>query len=251
MKKIKRPTIPQRAKVRSLLQQEIISMCPFCDNTDVEYFEIHHIDNNPSNNQVENLILLCPTCYAKITKEDVLKETVKKVKKMLPVKSQIECASISIDSNMCSWEPYDNSSNAFYNNGNRKSPYPIINFSLINNSTKTVLLTMIRLMAKHFEGGLSGFSQPNLLKPIAKFQIKIPLENETTCFHLIDEIEVPPMKAFKLQVQLFWQGTKEILPFDGIAKLNFNFRFNNNIYISTSEIFLNCNDENSVTEILN
>jgi len=66
-----RSRIPQETKIRSLLQKEIGSICPFCDNDDVGHFQIHHIDENPSNNEVENLILVCPTCHSKITKGDI------------------------------------------------------------------------------------------------------------------------------------------------------------------------------------
>lgn len=71
--------IPKENKVRAELQQEIGSVCPFCDNTDVGHFEIHHIDENPSNNDTGNLLLLCPVCHSKITKGDIGQlETLKK-----------------------------------------------------------------------------------------------------------------------------------------------------------------------------
>ncbi|WP_339694938.1 HNH endonuclease [uncultured Roseivirga sp.] len=66
-----RNTIPQKTKVRAELQKEIDSVCPFCVSQDVGHFEIHHIDENPSNNILENLILICPTCHSKITKGDI------------------------------------------------------------------------------------------------------------------------------------------------------------------------------------
>ena len=66
-----RTNIPQLAKVKANLQKEIGSVCPFCDNEEVGHFEIHHIDENPSNNEVGNLLLLCPTCHSKITKGDI------------------------------------------------------------------------------------------------------------------------------------------------------------------------------------
>ncbi len=69
--KKKRTRIPKENKVRSELQKEIGSACPFCDNDDVGHFEIHHIDGNPSNNRLDNLLLVCPTCHSKITKEDI------------------------------------------------------------------------------------------------------------------------------------------------------------------------------------
>ncbi|MHB8871869.1 MAG: HNH endonuclease [Candidatus Doudnabacteria bacterium] len=67
----KRTRIPKENKVRSELQKEINSVCPFCENDDVGHFEIHHIDGNPSNNELNNLLLVCPTCHSKITKEDI------------------------------------------------------------------------------------------------------------------------------------------------------------------------------------
>ena len=66
-----RTGIPKQSKVRAELQKEIGSTCPFCNSDDVGHFEIHHIDENPSNNENRNLILLCPTCHSKITKGDI------------------------------------------------------------------------------------------------------------------------------------------------------------------------------------
>lgn len=66
-----RPSIPQLAKVRATLQKEIQSQCPFCENEEVGHFEIHHIDEDPSNNDTANLLLLCPICHSKITKGDI------------------------------------------------------------------------------------------------------------------------------------------------------------------------------------
>jgi NADPH-dependent 7-cyano-7-deazaguanine reductase QueF len=39
-----RTRIPKENKIRAELQKEIISFCPFCDNSDVGHFEIHYID---------------------------------------------------------------------------------------------------------------------------------------------------------------------------------------------------------------
>ncbi|GAB3723359.1 HNH endonuclease [Flavobacterium koreense] len=73
--KKRRPAIPQ--KIKSLLQKEINSKCPICPSEDVEHFQIHHIDENPENNNFENLLMLCPTCHSKITKKDInLKEVI-------------------------------------------------------------------------------------------------------------------------------------------------------------------------------
>lgn len=66
-----RTKIPKENKVRAELQKEVSSICPFCENSDVGHFEIHHIDENPSNHELGNLLLLCPNCHSKITKGDI------------------------------------------------------------------------------------------------------------------------------------------------------------------------------------
>lgn len=67
-------------KVRAILQKEIYSNCPFCQNSDVGHFHVHHIDEDPENNDLINLLMICPTCHSKITKRDISKEEVEKVK---------------------------------------------------------------------------------------------------------------------------------------------------------------------------
>lgn len=66
-----RTKIPQETKVRAMLQKEIGSICPFCDNEDAGHFQIHHIDDDPSNHAMENLLLVCAGCHSKITKNDI------------------------------------------------------------------------------------------------------------------------------------------------------------------------------------
>jgi hypothetical protein len=78
-----RRKIPQETKVRATLQQEIASACPFCKDISVGHFQIHHIDENPSNNELNNLILVCPNCHSKITKNDISKIMVIRKKKEL------------------------------------------------------------------------------------------------------------------------------------------------------------------------
>lgn len=79
--KKKRTTIPN--KLRALLQQEIKSSCPFCASHEVAHFEIHHIDENPSNNDKANLLMLCPICHSKITKGDITLDEVISMKNKL------------------------------------------------------------------------------------------------------------------------------------------------------------------------
>src|SRR5690606_25423579 len=125
----KRIPIPQLNKVRAILQQEINSKCPFCSSTDVGHFEIHHIDENPNNNKVDNLLLLCPTCHSKITKKDILIDEVLKVKQdKNNAYYNIQFVSVTIDNENCGWEQYENTPNTFQA-VKYKSLFPIFNFS--------------------------------------------------------------------------------------------------------------------------
>jgi len=69
----KRPK--QRKSISALtskkLYQEADNRCPFCDIADVAVLEIHHIDGDPSNNKIENLIVVCGNCHSKITRGEI------------------------------------------------------------------------------------------------------------------------------------------------------------------------------------
>lgn len=47
--------------------QEAASCCSFCNESNVAALEIHHLDEDPNNNVLENLLLVCSTCHSKIT----------------------------------------------------------------------------------------------------------------------------------------------------------------------------------------
>jgi hypothetical protein len=93
------------------------------------------------------LLLLCPTCHSKITKGDISRKKVEQVKATTSARQNIECATISVDTKNCSWDNYDNLENAFINNHTNNSEFPILNFSLINHTTKTILFKEIKLKA--------------------------------------------------------------------------------------------------------
>ncbi|WP_407556499.1 HNH endonuclease signature motif containing protein [Winogradskyella sp. 4-2091] len=242
MKK-KRSHIPQKNKVKAELQKEINSSCPFCDNTDVGHFQIHHVDEDPSNNSIDNLLLLCPTCHSKITKEDISKQTVINTKRNINNRaSKIEFISVSVDSDNCGWIPYDNvpfSFEAKY----LKSLFPIFNFSFINQSLKTVLLTRIALSVKKLPIGLAGphIPLPSILRPIIKYKIKMPLDGETINTELNDEIEIPQGRAFKFQVELYDETMERFKPPFSKYAIYFEFGFNNDMSYKIPMILLNSN----------
>ncbi len=62
MKRQKIPSMTQKA-----VFQEAASCCAFCSESVVSALEIHHVDEDPSNNDVTNLLLVCSSCHSKIT----------------------------------------------------------------------------------------------------------------------------------------------------------------------------------------
>lgn len=77
---------PISPKTRAELQKEINSRCPFCVNENVGHFQVHHIDENPENNDNKNLLMLCPNCHSKITKGDIARLTVENKKREITEK---------------------------------------------------------------------------------------------------------------------------------------------------------------------
>ena len=210
----KRKSIPQKNKVRSELQKEIGSKCSFCNNEDVGHFEMHHIDENPSNNINSNLLLVCPSCHSKITKKDILIDKVRKAKENLKFKDQkVKFISVSVDTENCSWQPIKNVSHAF-EAVKMKSLFPIFNFSFINQTEQTVLLTNIAITTKRLPIGLAGpeILLPNILRPIIKYKIKMPNDAESTNTILPEEIEIPQGRAFKFQIELYDESMERFKP---------------------------------------
>jgi 5-methylcytosine-specific restriction endonuclease McrA len=55
-----------RYRERSFAKYE--HKCAVCGwDEDEDVLEVHHIDENRSNNSIDNLIILCPTCHRKLT----------------------------------------------------------------------------------------------------------------------------------------------------------------------------------------
>jgi endogenous inhibitor of DNA gyrase (YacG/DUF329 family) len=71
------------AKIQKLLQKEINSRCPICGNEEVDHFQIHHIDEDRTNNEDKNLIMLCPICHSKVNKGDINKVEILNLKNKL------------------------------------------------------------------------------------------------------------------------------------------------------------------------
>ncbi len=247
MTKKLRIKIPQETKVRAQLQQEINSICPFCGNNDVGHFQIHHIDENPKNNLYSNLILICANCHSKITKGDISHIQVEKVKSHLPNK-RIEIVNIGIDSRNCSWTS-DNIPNVFLDHISKKSPFPILDFSFINHSKQTILLTAIKIKVKHLSSPLSGIPTPMSLKSFVKYKISLPLNDDEITHQLDEQLQIPAEQAFRFQIELYEKWMEETYELDGRTVIYFIFLFGA-FSIKAPKIFLNCKDENEKMNIV-
>ena len=43
------------------------AVCGYHDDDDISLLDVHHIDEDRDNNQLDNLIVLCPNCHRKVT----------------------------------------------------------------------------------------------------------------------------------------------------------------------------------------
>jgi hypothetical protein len=195
-----RRRIPIPNKVRALLQKEINSICALCPSQDVDHFEIHHIDENPSNNIISNLLMVCPTCHSKITKGDISRQVVIEKKISLQRNVDLEIVQVIIDAN-CSWEnqhhPY-----AFYKVKSNKSQYPILDFTLINHFRKTIILRNVKLQVKYLPKGLSGILIPGNVPMLGEYRIFIDGSGGTFTVKDFQPIQVRGEQAFRFKVEI-------------------------------------------------
>lgn len=239
--------IPKENKIRAELQKEINSICPFCDNDDVGHFEIHHIDEDPSNNDIKNLLLLCRICHSKITKGDVLQNKVLSIKGGLINRTLgVEFVSAFIDSENCSWVKSDKP-NVFFNAGNTKCKFPIIGFTFINHTNRTLVLKAIRLKPHRLQQGINGIPQVQVIKSLIKYKMGI---KDESVLHLVEPLQLPSNQAMKFDVELYEDVCEnESIPPEGRIVLYFGFEFSNDITVSIPKIYLNCENENDAIKV--
>ncbi|HWZ22026.1 MAG TPA: hypothetical protein VNW06_05195, partial [Cytophagaceae bacterium] len=213
-------------------------------NDDVGHFEIHHIDKNTSNNQLPNLLLLCPLCHSKIEKDDISHNEVVKIKARLVagIKNKIKLTSINIDSKNCSWVAHEEIDNVFFDKESVKSPFPILDFNFINHSDKTITLKAIRIKKKSLSSGISGLMcEPRMVKLLTKY--KIQLKGENTKYKVMETFQVPTKQAFRFQAELFEGDAKYPTSIEGRNILHFSFEFSDEITVNSPSVYFNFIDE--------
>ena len=58
------------------------AVCGYNEDNDISLLEVHHIDEDRSNNEINNLIILCPNCHRKLTSQKyILVDRIKIIKK--------------------------------------------------------------------------------------------------------------------------------------------------------------------------
>ena len=60
-----RIALPKTTEKRAF--QQAASVCGFCPEHEIASLQVHHIDRDPSNNVLDNLLVVCATCHTKIT----------------------------------------------------------------------------------------------------------------------------------------------------------------------------------------
>lgn len=76
--------------------QQAGSSCAFCSEADVASLQVHHLDENPSNNSFENLLLVCANCHTKITAGVLSEADVRLKKRQLDWAPKATTAAVSV-----------------------------------------------------------------------------------------------------------------------------------------------------------
>ena len=63
--------------------QEAASVCGFCREHEIASLQVHHIDGDPSNGTLENLLVVCASCHAKITRGVISEANVRTKKRQV------------------------------------------------------------------------------------------------------------------------------------------------------------------------
>jgi hypothetical protein len=233
------------AKIRYRLQKEVNSKCPFCDDQDVEYFDVHHIDEDSSNTVEHNLILICKKCHAKIGEGKITKEqVVEKKTNLTGAAANIEIYKINIISKNNCWKPFINTKNAFQLDWKKANDFPTFQFHILNNYDKTIVLSDIELKAKYLFSGFGDLPQPCEVPDSSVYHLIIKGGQEIHSIEKFKGVQIPSKQAFILNVEVFEQFKSERFNLENRMILYFTLKFSNNIVVNLSKILLNTENEN-------
>lgn len=239
-RKVRKPISP---KMRALLQKESQSRCPFCSNEDVQHHEVHHIDENPANNDAFNLILICRNCHGKITQGAISMKDVIIIKNNITTASSgIEIAAIQIDP-QCAWDVSEENPVAFFKGrDSNKHENPVLNITIINHQSRTIILHEIEPKVKGLYSGMSGPPpEPRVLKPLARYKIHIPGRSKKSKLAITEQIELPSGRPAQFQIEVAgYKGKNDKThKVSGRKVLFFKLGFSSNFKVTIPPVFIN------------
>lgn len=234
-------------KTKKYLQKEINSECPICANQEVGHFEIHHIDENPSNNKFENLLMLCPICHSKITKKEITKDEVIFIKNGISrISNKVEFINVFVEEKLYNWKPDEENNHIFHSKRNEKSisPHLTLNWSFINHLKRTIILKKIIYFGNYLPSGLNGPAIPTIITSMIKYKIPLTLNEKKHTVTFTEQIQVPESQGFQFQTEFFSKWKENVYSLSGRFYLDIIFEFSNNQKIEVPRLFFNCKSEN-------
>lgn len=241
----KKPRKPLSNKMRARLQKEINSKCPFCEDEDVEYFEAHHIDEDPSNTVLSNMLLLCRKCHSKVGERIITKQQTEHFKANLAnIGKNIEVYKIEVISENYCWRPYPHLKNAFRLEWEIANDFPIFQFHLVNNYNRTVVLTDIELQVKHLFSGFGDLPQPCEVPKSNVYNIFIESNKRVHKVNNFNGLQIPSKQAVTIQVEVAQKLDDVFINLDKRMILYFSLKFSGNILLDLPRIFINTDNEN-------
>lgn len=247
----KKPRKKLSPKLRSRLQKEVNSVCPFCSNEEVEYFEGHHIDEDRSNTIFQNMILICSICHTKIEEGVIKREQVEAVKNGLDVtNSKIEIYKISIAPNIDCWEEITNVRNAFRLLWEKGNDFPVFQIHFINHLDKTIVLMDVELTIKYIYNGMGDLPQPCEVPKSNACKILINPNKRIHKPEKFQGIQIPSKQAMIFETEVAYLFDNDYSNLDSKMILYFTLKFSNNILITVPRILINGEDENEGVKLL-
>lgn len=139
-----------------------------------------------------------------------------------------------IDEERCCW--YQKKERCFYKGELRKPEIPVIGFTLINHSARTIVMKTIRMIVKRLPSGLSGIPRASALESAAKYRLCINKLGENV-YPLRTPLQIPAGIAAKFDTEVFciMVGGVDIAPI-GRYVLYFSFDFNGNNFNGSTGI---------------
>lgn len=162
----------------------------------------------------------------------------------------VEIISFNIDDSVCGWYKHPHAENSFYPHNNTKSPFPILDFCLLNDSGKTLILKAIYGKSTRFDRGLSGkpTDEPRVLEPLDAYDLWLDSSLEYSVCEPRNKIEILDSRAIRFQVRLLIKNNGEsnwsYIPNEPMS-VQFRFGFSSNLTIEGPLILLNTLDNPS------